>query len=71
MKKADIYKFLYAVGGLLLIGFCVRLGVDYLRYDAVSDSAPFYVFVLERLVEFVLPSVISFIAGAVAKRKFA
>ena len=29
MKKENIYKFLYAVCIFLIVGFTIRLGVDY------------------------------------------
>lgn len=70
MKKENIYKFLYAVCILLIIGFIVRLGTDYFKYDSINNSAPFYVFVIERVVEFIVPSIIVFIAGKIAKKKY-
>ncbi len=70
MKKENIYKFLYAVSLFLIIVFLIRVGIDYFNYDAFNNSAPFYAFVLERVVEFVLPSVIVFIVGIFWKRKY-
>lgn len=69
MKKEDLYKLLYAVGIFLIIGFAVRLGMDYVKYDNVNNSAPFYIFVLERALEFIAPSIIAFIVGRVVKPK--
>ena len=71
MKKENIYKFLYAVGILLIIAFAIRLGVDYSKYDTVNNSAPFYVFIIERVVEYLLPAIAMFIAGKVTKNKYA
>lgn len=70
MKKENIYKLLYAVGIFLIIGFAVRLGADYIKYDNVNNSAPFYTFVLERALEFAVPSIIAFIAGKAMKKKY-
>lgn len=67
MKKENIYKFLYAVCIFLIVGFVIRLGADYFN---ATDSAPFYVFVIERTVEFIIPSVIVFIVGNVMKKKY-
>lgn len=68
MKKENIYKFLYLVSILLIIGFIIRLGADYLTYKA-SSSAPFYAFIIVRSLEFILPSVIIFIIGTILKKK--
>ena len=70
MKKDNIYKFLYTICIFLSIGFVVRLGVDYFRYDYLHNSAPFYVLVIERVVEFIVPSIIVFIVGNVIKNKY-
>lgn len=70
MKKENVYKFLYAVCIFLIIGFAIRLGVDYLNYDKINNSAPFYTFIIERTIEFLLPSIIVFIVGKVMKKKY-
>jgi hypothetical protein len=70
MKKENIYKFLYAVSIFLIIGFAIRLGVDYFKYDTHNNSAPFYAFIIERVVEFIIPSIIVFIVAKVVKKKY-
>lgn len=70
MKKENIYKILYMVCIFLIIGFGIRLGVDYFKYDRANNSAPFYTFVIERTIEFIVPSMIVFIIGKVMKRKY-
>ncbi len=70
MKKENIYKYLYAVSIFLIIGFAIRLGVDYFKYDLYNNSAPFYVFIIERVVEFIIPSIIVFIVAKIAKKKY-
>lgn len=70
MKKENIYKFLYCISVFLVIGFCIRLGVDYYKYSNIANSAPFYVFAIERAIEFILPSVIVFIVGKIVKKKY-
>lgn len=70
MKKENIYKFLYFVSGFLILGFCIRLGTDYFKYDTVLHSAPFYIFVIMRTVEFIVPSIIIFIVARLLKKKY-
>lgn len=70
MKKENIYKFLYAICIFLIIGFTIRLGADYFKYNNINNSAPFYTFIIERVVEFILPSIIIFIVGKVIKKKY-
>ena len=71
MKKENIYKFLYAVSIFLSIVFTIRLGVDYFKYDNLNNSAPFYTFIITRMIEFIIPSIIVFIIGKVIKKKYA
>lgn len=68
MKKANIYKFLYCLSIMLIIGFCIMLIADYLNYDN-SNSAPFYAFVIVRCIEFLLTSLTLFIIGKIVKKK--
>lgn len=70
MKKENIYKLLYVVCIFLIVGFCIRMGIDYLKYDNMNNSAPFYGFAAERIVEFILPSIIAFIIGKIMKKKY-
>lgn len=70
MKRENIYKFLYIVSAFLLVGFAVRLGVDYYKYDSISNSAPFYVFIIERVIEFIIPSIIVYIVAKAVKKKY-
>lgn len=70
MKKQNLYKFLYVVCVLLILGFCVRIGADYIKYDTQNNSAPFYVFILVRIIEFILPCSICFIGAIITKKKY-
>ncbi len=69
MKKENIYKFLYAISILLIVGFAIRLGADYFKYDAALTSAPFYVYIITRALEFLLPSAIIFVIATVIKKR--
>ncbi len=70
MKKENIYKFLYAVSVFLVIGFAIRIGIDYFKYDNMSNSAPFYAFIIERVIEFIIPSIIVFSVAKIVKKKY-
>lgn len=70
MKKENSYKFLYVISIFLMIGFAIRIGVDYLKYDNINNSAPFYAYVIERTIEFIVPSIIVFIVAKIAKKKY-
>lgn len=70
MKKENYYKFLYVISILLVIGFGIRLGVDYFKYNTINNSVPFYVFILVRMLEFIIPSIIIYILAKYTKKKF-
>ena len=70
MKKENIYKFLYAVCIFLIIGFVIRISVDFIKYDEMNNSAPFYAFIIIRAIQFIMPSIICFVVGKITKKKF-
>lgn len=63
MEKKKYYKLFYTVSVLLIIGFVIRLTADYLKYDLTEHYVPFYVYIIVRIVEFLLPSFIIFLFG--------
>ncbi|MGM9912311.1 hypothetical protein [Floccifex sp.] len=67
MNKEKIVKLLYFVLIVLVIGFGICVLVDYLRYDTILNSAPFYIFIITRFVEFIVPSIIIFIVATLIK----
>lgn len=69
MKKDNIYKILYIVSVLLIVVFAIMIGIDYLNYNTYINSAPFYVRILERSIEFVIPSIIVFGIAMIIKKK--
>ena len=72
MKKENIYKFLYIVATLLVVGFAIAFGVDAYKYNAnlYLGSAPLYVYALVDAVEYLLTSLAFFVAGLICKKKF-
>jgi len=71
MKKENIYKLLYAVAALLVLGFAIHTIVDACRYDSMLTSFPFYAFLLINAVTYLVPSLIVFIVALIVKKKFA
>lgn len=67
MKEDSIYKIFYAMSIILLVLFVVMVDVDYLRYRMYS--APFYIYVIIRAVEFAIPSLVVFVLARIMKRK--
>ena len=37
MKKENYYKFIWVLSALLLLGFAIRLGVDYYKIENKKD----------------------------------
>lgn len=70
MKKENYYKIMYAISLLLFLGFILNIVIDYIKYDPIITSAPFYVNIIIRLTEFLLPSIIFIIIGIIYKNKF-
>ena len=54
-------KLLYTISMLLIIAFITITFIDYSKYDANINSAPFTADILIRSLEFVLPSIIIFV----------
>ena len=69
MEMRKICLFLYFISILLVIGFFIILGIDYSKYND-SQSAPFYITVITRGVEFIFPSVILLIISKILKKKY-
>lgn len=63
----NICKFLYTICTILIIGFIIRITVDYFKYNNVNNSAPFYLYIIIRTIEFIIPSIILFITSKIIK----
>ena len=69
MKKTNIYKFLYTLSAIFVLGFSVSFGFDAYNYNTYIGSTPLYAYAIIRAVEFILPSIIVLIVGIILKRK--
>ena len=58
-----------AISLILVLAFAIMVIADYLQYSPVSNSAPFYVWVLVDALFLVLPSIIVFVIGRIVKKK--
>ena len=63
------HKLLYGASALMVLGFCIHILIDYQKYNTMLNSAPFWVWVLSDALIWLLPALIAFVAGVVAKRK--
>lgn len=68
MKQFIVYKLLYILSLISIIGFFVLLAVDWHRYNDTLNSAPFYAFAIIRGIEFLIPSLTLFITAKIIKR---
>lgn len=70
MKKENYYKLLYVGIILLIIGFVIRVIIDFVQYNVFENSAPFYIFIFVRILEFIVPSSVLFLIARAVKRKY-
>lgn len=70
MRKKNIPTLLFTLSALAVPGFAFSVFADRRRYDPIVTSAPFYVNVIFRALEFLLPGVILFMAGMLLKKKY-
>lgn len=62
MKIIKVIKVLSKIISIVLfIAYFVMIYLDYKSYHDYLNSAPFYIFVLVRSVEFLLPGIILFV----------
>ena len=69
MKKVKANHLLYGAGGLMVLGFIIHTLVDYIRYDDMLNSAPFWVFICVNAICWLIPAALAVLAGFVAHKK--
>jgi hypothetical protein len=68
MRKAILYKALFIVSALLILGFAISFGVDAYNYNIFMGSAPLYAYAIVRAVEFIIPSFVAFVIALIIKK---
>ena len=63
------HKLLYGASVLMVLGFCIHIAVDYCRYKESFTSAPFWIWILVDALVWLIPALLAFLAGLIAKRK--
>jgi len=63
------HRLLYGASALMVLGFCIHLFIDYQKYIVSFTSAPFWIWICTDALLWLVPALIAFIAGYVAKKK--
>lgn len=67
MKNNNISKICNITCIILLLVFIIKSLIDYINYNPINTSAPYYVFLIINAFYFLLPLIIVFIIGIVVK----
>lgn len=67
-KRSIISTLLFVAAAALAVCFGVLLWQDYTVHYQYG-SAPFYLYVVERAVEFLIPSIVCIVVGGVIRKK--
>ena len=62
-------KLLLGASALMVLGFMVNIIIDYQRYKVSFTSAPFWLWICVDALVWLIPALLAFIAGCVAKKK--
>ena len=63
------HKLLYGASALMVFGFFIHIFIDYQKYLVSFTSAPFWIWIAADALLWLLPALIAFVAGYVAKKK--
>ena len=63
------HRLLYGASVLMVLGFCIDTALGWYKYNTTLNSAPFWVWIAVDAVLWLIPALIAFIAGYVAKKK--
>ena len=69
MNKKLIQKICNTTSLILLVVFVIKTITDYFQYDPLSNSAPFYVWIIVNALWFVLPAITALIIGLILVKK--
>ena len=63
------HKLLYGASALMVAGFFIHIFVDYQKYKVSFTSAPFWIWIAADALLWLLPALLAFAAGYVAKKR--
>ena len=67
MKKVPIIC--NFIGISLVVAFIIKCVIDYTQYSSITNSAPFYVWILTSALYFLVPAIMVFVFGTYIKKK--
>lgn len=71
LNNIKLHNFFFIVSIVFCFSFLVLCGFDYYRYNtSYWGSAPYYVFVLVRAIEILVPAFFSLIVAIILKIKY-
>ncbi len=53
---------------ILLLFFVVKTALDYINYDPLTNSAPFYTWIIINIICLIIPAALIFIIGRLFKK---
>ena len=69
MDNKKLCKYLNYTSIILLIILLIVLIFDYSNYKTSGTSFPFYITIIERSIQFLIPSIVCFLISFFKKRK--
>lgn len=67
MKRGNCFKLINAIGFLFLILFIIVMIIEIVNFSPYNTRMPFFI---DRILEFLLPSILCFILACVYKNKY-
>lgn len=62
-------KLLYGASGLMSLGFCIHVLIDYHEYSTTLNSAPFWIWIVVDALLWLSPALLALLAGFIVSRK--
>lgn len=63
MKKKNIQRICNVLSIILIVAFVFKTIINYFQYDALINSAPFYVWIITNALFLIIPALLIFILG--------
>ncbi|MBQ9360481.1 MAG: hypothetical protein IJT96_05540 [Lachnospiraceae bacterium] len=68
MNKRQISRICNFIGAALAIIFVIKIIFDYFGYSSVSDSAPYYIWIIADALYFIIPAILLVVIGIFVKK---